>query len=119
MNTPAGEGRLSEEYRRIGTEELRELKKDIEDGGCLLLDVRERHEFESGHIPLAILMPISEMERRRQELDPSMKIVLYCRSGKRSARVADLLAQKGFKDISILEGGLNRWSDDHGPMERK
>lgn len=110
---------MSEEYRRISTEELRGLRGEIEDGGCLLLDVRERHEFESEHIPLAVLMPVSEMDRRWQELDPSMKLVLYCRSGTRSARAADLLAHKGFKDISILEGGLNRWSREHGPMERK
>ena len=110
---------MSQTYARIGTEDLRRLKEAIEDGGCLLLDVRERHEFETEHIPLAILMPISEMDRRWQELDPLMKLVLYCRSGNRSARVANMLASKGFKDISILEGGLNRWSRDHGPLERK
>lgn len=64
-------------------------------------------------------MPTSEIDRRWQELDPSMRLVLYCRSGNRSARAADLLVSRGFKDISILEGGLNRWRMEHGPMERR
>lgn len=110
---------MGEGFKVIGPEELRGLMKEIEEGNCLLLDVRERQEFESEHIPLSILMPISEIERRWQELDPSMRIVLYCASGRRSMRVADFLAKAGFKDISILEGGLKRWSREDGTLERR
>jgi rhodanese-related sulfurtransferase len=110
---------LNPGIRAISTEELLGLKNDIDAGDCLLMDVRERHEFESEHIPLSVLMPISEVDKRWQELDPSKRIVLYCRSGRRSARVAEFLASKGFSDIAVLEGGLNRWDRDHGPMERK
>ena len=61
---------LGEGFKVIGPEELRGLMKEIEEGNCLLLDVRERQEFESEHIPLSILMPISEIDHRWQELDP-------------------------------------------------
>lgn len=110
---------MTSRIRGISTAELIGLKNEIEAGNCLLMDVRERHESESEHIPLSVLMPISEVDRRWKELDPSRRIVLYCRSGSRSARVAQFLASKGFSDIGILEGGLNRWERDHGPVERK
>jgi len=104
--------------RTIRADELSALLDEIKEGDCVLLDVRERSEFESSHIPLAILMPVSELERRQEELDPEKKVVLYCRSGNRSKRAADLLASKGFKDINVLEGGITNWGRQQGPVER-
>ncbi|NLI74625.1 MAG: rhodanese-like domain-containing protein [Euryarchaeota archaeon] len=107
------------EHSQISVKDLLVLENKIEEGDYILLDVRERREFESEHIPLATLMSISELDKRWRELDPEKNLVLYCRSGVRSRRAANLLASKGFKNISILDGGLNHWRIERGSMEKR
>jgi len=105
--------------RTISAEELRSLSKEIEDGDCVLLDVRERHEFESSHIPLAVLVPLSQIGEAAGGLDPRTKVVVYCRSGSRSRKAAELLVSKGFQDVNVLEGGLKGWSAAGQPLGRE
>jgi rhodanese-related sulfurtransferase len=75
-----------------------------------LIDVREPNEFENGHILGARNIPISQMKMRLQEIRPDKPVYLYCQSGQRSARAAQLLYKKGYKDLSHLQGGFKKWT---------
>jgi phage shock protein E len=71
----------------------------------VVLDVRTGLEFKSGHLDDAINIPVSELEARVGELpeDPSTPILVYCRSGGRSARAKLILEQYGYTDVT--DGG--------------
>ena len=75
-----------------------------------LIDVREPNEFEGGHILGARNIPLSQMKMRLQEIRPDKPVYLYCQSGQRSGRAAQLLYRKGYKDLSHLQGGFKKWS---------
>ncbi|MCO5177258.1 MAG: molybdopterin-synthase adenylyltransferase MoeB [Thermomicrobiales bacterium] len=78
----------------------------------LVVDVREPHEREIGLIPDSVLIPVGEIPARIHELDSSRDIVLYCRSGVRSARALEQLRTAGFTKLKNLTGGILAWSDD-------
>jgi rhodanese-related sulfurtransferase len=75
-----------------------------------LIDVREPNEFEAGHILGARNIPLSQMKMRLKEIRPDKPVYLYCQSGMRSGRAAQLLYRKGYKDLSHLKGGFKLWS---------
>jgi len=78
--------------------------------GVLLLDVRTAEEFAAGHIPGSQLLPYDEIIARVEELpaDRQTPIIVYCRSGRRSAIAAETLAGLGFGEIYDL-GGIQDW----------
>lgn len=77
--------------------------------GARLVDVRTPEEFARGHIEGAVNIPVSDIEARLGELgDKQGPIVLYCRSGARSARVKSLLESKGFTSVVNL-GAMSSW----------
>lgn len=75
-----------------------------------LIDVREPQEFKKGHILGARNIPLTQMRRRLVELREDKPVYLYCQGGSRSARAAQLLHKKGYKDISQLKGGFKKWT---------
>lgn len=75
-----------------------------------LIDVREPNEFEGGHILGARNIPMSQMKMRMKEIRQDMPVYLYCQSGMRSARAAQFLHRKGYKDLTQLQGGFKKWS---------
>ncbi|WHX99284.1 rhodanese-like domain-containing protein [Neobacillus sp. DY30] len=75
-----------------------------------LIDVREPNEFEAGHILGARNIPISQMRMRMKELRPDLPVYLYDQNGLRSARAAQFLYRKGYKDLTQLQGGFKKWS---------
>jgi len=79
------------------------------DKGALLVDVRTREEFAAGHLPNAVNVPVQELDERLGELGPRERpLVVYCRSGNRSARAAGTLARAGFTAVHNL-GAMSRW----------
>ena len=76
-----------------------------------LLDVRDPHEWDICHLPGAQLIPESQLQSRINELNPTDEIIVYCRTGIRSARALKLLRQAGFKNLKNLVGGIHGWSD--------
>jgi phage shock protein E len=77
--------------------------------GAKLVDVRSADEFAEGHIEGAINIPVDDIAARTAELgDKSQPVVLYCRSGKRSARAAATLREAGFTKVENL-GGKDNW----------
>lgn len=79
-----------------------------------LIDVRTLEEYNGGHIPKTIHIPHDQMDVRYTELEPmrTEKIVLICRSGKRSLYAAKILQEKGFQDVFNLEGGMLDWTGE-------
>lgn len=74
-----------------------------------IIDVRERHEFVSGHIPGAELIPLGQIPTKLGQLQKDEKIVLVCRSGARSLRAAQFLEAHGFKKVVNMQGGMLSW----------
>ncbi|MEH7417683.1 rhodanese-like domain-containing protein [Neobacillus drentensis] len=75
-----------------------------------LIDVREPNEFEGGHILGARNIPMSQMKMRMKEIRQDMPVYLYCQSGMRSARAAQFLHRRGYRDLTQLEGGFKKWT---------
>lgn len=75
-----------------------------------LIDVREPNEFDAGHILGARNIPASQLKTRMKEIRPDKPVYLYCQSGARSARAAQMLHKKGYKELSHLQGGFKKWS---------
>jgi len=82
--------------------------KSLADKGYRYLDVRYEEEWEDGHIPDAILVPLPDLRKRLGELDRNAKYLAYCLSGKRSAVGAMILKQHGL-DAVCLKDGLRDW----------
>ncbi|WP_158586490.1 rhodanese-like domain-containing protein [Leptospira stimsonii] len=75
-------------------------------GNALVVDVRTPQEFESGHYTNAVNIPLDQISSRLEEFGPlDRKIVLYCRSGRRSQEALKVLQSKGFSN-AINAGGL-------------
>lgn len=77
-----------------------------------LLDVREANEWEIGHLPGATRISVNELPERLSELDSAREMVVYCRSGVRSAKAIGILKQAGFRKLKNMTGGILRWSED-------
>jgi len=80
-----------------------------------LVDVREPHEWEIGRIDGARLAPLSSFADALRTLDSARDVVVYCKSGGRSARAVRQLRAAGFRRVWNLEGGILRWSEEIDP----
>jgi DMSO/TMAO reductase YedYZ molybdopterin-dependent catalytic subunit/rhodanese-related sulfurtransferase/glyoxylase-like metal-dependent hydrolase (beta-lactamase superfamily II) len=92
--------------------------RSLLDAGAVLLDVREPGEWQDGHLPGAILMPMGEVQSRRGELPAATRIVVACRSGGRSAAIAAALCTQGFDAVN-LTGGMCAWQAAGFPVVTK
>ena len=98
-------------YQTINAEEAKAIIDTEED--IVILDVRTKTEFDAGYIPNAMLIPdaelIEEVEMRIPDKDTN--ILIYCRSGNRSAKSAKLLVEMGYTNVFDF-GGIINWSYD-------
>lgn len=109
--------------QHIGAREFAALLTGAQDASAtlpLLLDVRERWEFERAALHAVGLetlnLPMSEIVQRAGELDPARPTVCLCHHGVRSAQVASFLEQRlGFAEVSNFTGGIDAWSVDVDP----
>jgi rhodanese-related sulfurtransferase len=81
-----------------------------------LIDVREPDEFAAGHILGARNIPLTQLRMRMKELRKDQPIYLYCQSGLRSGRAAQMLYRKGYRDLYHLKGGFKQWT---GKVKKK
>ncbi|MGE0652362.1 MAG: ArsR/SmtB family transcription factor [Alphaproteobacteria bacterium] len=88
----------------------RELLARMKDGTITLIDVRPSEEFDLGHLPGAVSMPLAQLKKRLRELDPDREIVAYCRGPYcvLSFEAVALLRRRGFT-AQRLKGGLPEW----------
>ena len=87
-----------------------DLAERVKTNHLKLLDVREPHELEISRIPNAVNIPLGQLASRLSELDSAEEMVIFCKSGSRSARGLELLASAGFKKVKNLKGGINAWA---------
>jgi rhodanese-related sulfurtransferase len=81
---------------------------------AVLLDVREAGELAEGRIAGSTHIPLGQLPARAGELDRNRPVITVCRSGGRSARAAQYLANQGY-DVANLDGGLTRWTGEGRP----
>ena len=96
----------------IDTDEAKNYLADKQVDDVTILDVRQPKEYEAGHIPGALLMPLPELTDHMQRIDRTKPIMVYCASGGRSRMAAQLLSGQGFSDIINVAGGFNAWTGE-------
>ena len=95
-------------YQQITQEEAKEMMDSQE---VIILDVREQDEYDSGHIPSAVLLPVGSIdEDSAAEVIPEKDstVLVYCRRGNRSKTASSALAELGYTNIYEF-GGINTW----------
>ncbi len=105
--------RISDLFTRIDKLSVDEVRNLVDKRGydeAILLDVREPAEYEEGHIPGALLLPLSSLLDNLNKLSLSKTIITYCRRGPRSKSAAALLKRQGFENIYYMEGGIDAWN---------
>jgi rhodanese-related sulfurtransferase len=86
--------------------------------GVIYLDCREPMEYNLGRIPGAVFIPLGAIEQKVEAAIPrDTKVVVYCRSGNRSALAADMMQQMGYNDVASMSGGFRGWVDADGEVE--
>ena len=96
-------------YQQITAEQAKTMMNEQPD--AVILDVREQQEYDSGHIPNAVLLPVGSItEQTAAEVIPDKEtvVLVYCRSGNRSKTASALLAELGYNKIYEF-GGINSW----------
>src|SRR5262245_581531 len=97
-----------------------ELKQRLDRGDKLkIVDVREPNEYQINRIPGSELIPLGDVPKRVNELNPNDEIVVHCKMGGRSAKAADFLRSVGFKKVLNLKGGILDWIDKVDPSQPK
>ena len=101
-----GEGK--DMYEQISAEQAYEIMNSEKD--FTILDVREQDEYDSGHIPGAILIPYTQINEQAEEAlpDKDKLILVYCRSGRRSKIASESLVQLGYTNVKEF-GGIIDW----------
>lgn len=89
-----------------------DFSKYSTDSTCILLDVRTDEEFQSGHIPGALMIDYyaENFAERISTLDKAKTIYIYCRSGGRSGRAMKIMQEQGFDRLYNLDGGIKAWT---------
>jgi adenylyltransferase/sulfurtransferase len=98
---------------------VQELKRRMDAGeDVFVLDVREPFEYQIANIG-GKLIPQNDVPQRLAEIDRDREIVVQCKSGRRSQRIAEFLKQAGYPNVSNLAGGILAWSDQIDPKVPK
>lgn len=103
---------MSEEkgWKEITPQEVERLIEERKD--MQFIDVREVEEYLAGHIKGVTLIPLSEFEVRKGEVDPERETVFICRSGNRSGRVCEYLSSLGYRKMYNMTGGMLNWTGE-------
>jgi len=110
--------RLTRKYRALPpAEAVRVMNQE----GALVLDVREDNEFTGGRIAGARHIPLGVLKKRTAEIEryKESPVLVYCRSGTRSAMAASQLVAAGFTDVTNLQGGIQAWQSAGLPVKKK
>ncbi|MEW6519706.1 MAG: rhodanese-like domain-containing protein [Thermodesulfobacteriota bacterium] len=96
--------------KNMTTDEARAYIKDKPSDSYQLLDVRQPREYETEHLPGAILIPVKELMSRINELDPAKPTLVYCAIGGRSKAAAQMLQGSNFSEVYNISGGIKAWN---------
>ena len=98
-----------------------ELKNRMEEGEDIqLIDVRQPDEYDFARIEGAKLIPLGDIIKKMNEIDPARETVVHCKAGGRSAKAIAALKNAGFKgELKNLKGGITAWSNEVDPKVPK
>lgn len=110
--------RLTRKYKQVNANQAVQVLNHDE---AVALDVREDNEVRGGKIKGARHIPLAQLKTRLAELDKSkeMPVLVYCRSGNRSAHACSMLTKAGFQDVSNLAGGITAWESANLPVTKR
>lgn len=94
------------------------VRWEHQDGKLQVLDVRERAEWDAGHIPGSVHQPYHDIRDIPDGIDPDKPVAVVCGSGQRAAVAASLLQRRGAEQvIHVVQGGVPRWKREGWPMD--
>ena len=110
-STPVSSSDEKKSYTKISQDEAKKMME--KDDGHVIVDVRREDEFASGHIPGAVLIPNESIgtDKPAELPDPDQIILVYCRSGNRSAQASQKLADLGYTNVFDF-GGIMTWTGE-------
>jgi hydroxyacylglutathione hydrolase len=98
---------------------MRELRERLQRGDPLVvLDVRQAHEWRTGHMPEATWQEAGEVRKGNPDLPRDRLIATHCGHGERAATALSLLEQRGYTDLALVTGGMGEWRAAGGEVER-
>ena len=117
MTSWRAESREVHSIERVDVDGLHDMTRDGD--GVQILDVRERDEWEGGHIPGAVHVPYHDIHSLPDGIDPKRPVAAICASGQRSAVAASLVARFGAEHVlHVVDGGVGTWERAGHPIER-
>jgi len=84
----------------------------------LILDVRSEGEYASGHVPTAKNISVDTLASRLNEVPKDVDVYVYCESGKRSTRAAEMLAEAGYDKVHNMRASMRGWRAANYPIEK-
>ncbi|MFC0282994.1 rhodanese-like domain-containing protein [Camelimonas abortus] len=109
---------MAEDAPGIVNLDREDIKKGLADGSILLVDVREPNEYAAGHIPGAVLFPLSTFDASRLPDPGGRRLVFSCRSGKRSQTAIAKAREAGLPYREHYAGGILDWIEADEPVEQ-
>jgi rhodanese-related sulfurtransferase len=103
-----------EPFSRISVDEAKGM---MSNGDVAVIDVREPHEYNAGHVPNAKLIPVATVFARKEELPRDKDVIFICQVGQRSALACEMAAAAGLTRLFNLEGGTEAWVKAGNPVE--
>ncbi len=107
-------------FRGIKEVDIASALQLINHKDAIILDVRERSEYDAGHVLNSKFIPLGKLKERMGELEKykDRPIVVVCRSGNRSGTACFLMAKQGFSQAFNLAGGILAWQKSQLPLEK-
>ncbi len=102
---------MSQEKAKYVDVSVQQAKEMIDRGEVFILDVRTQEEYNESHINGSTLIPVQELDTRFKELPRDKKILVYCRTGSRSATASEILVNNGFTQVYNMQGGITEWKN--------
>ena len=104
-----------EPFTRISVDEAKEM---LAGDSVAVIDVREPHEYDAGHVPNAKLIPVATVYARGDELPRDRDVIFLCAVGQRSALACEMAAAVGLTRLYNLEGGTDAWIKAGEPVDK-
>jgi len=108
----------SEKYRKYQVVDTNGAVSLMDDDELIIIDVREEKERKAGFLSNDLNIPMGQVKAKMDSLDKSKNILVYCKSGTRSDRIADILSKNDFQKVSSLKGGFNAWLKADLPIQK-
>lgn len=97
-------------YPSIPTVDVKTTLEMKERDDVCVLDVREQWEYEVGHIPDVLHLPMSQIGNRVHDIPTDKTLIISCKSGQRSGRVTNWLKHNGYEEVYNMQGGILAWN---------